>query len=382
MNSAGRDVSGDFPDSGKTYLNNASVSLMPSQSIDAMKEFLISYNSVGPDSADSKPFIEEKLRGVRRLVSGIIGCRPEEIVLTQSTSDGINIVANGMPWEADCNMIIRGMAHEHHSNLYPWLRLRDRVDVRSLDIDKDGFFAQEQLESQIDEDTGLVALSHVLYNTGAILPVREIGRQIDGRVPYFLDAAQSVGCIDGIDVSKIGCDFMSFNGSKWLCGPMGTGLFYCSSKAGWLLEPGSIGGESATYEGGQLRYKDIPDRFQTGFRNYVGMVGLESSARYLADYGFDNIRKRNIRLAGILRDELSRMPGATVYGPEDPEKRSSIVPFALDGMEPQHVVDRLERQNIVLAVREMVDRKIVRASPHLFNTEEEMTAVADAIRNL
>ena len=96
MNLVSKDISEDFPKSDKIYLNNASVSLMPLQSIEAMKEFLISYNSIGPDSKDSEPFISEKLKNVRKIISKIISCQPDEVVLTQSTTDGINIVANGL----------------------------------------------------------------------------------------------------------------------------------------------------------------------------------------------------------------------------------------------------------------------------------------------
>ena len=377
------DISGDFPNAGKIYLNNASVSLMPSVSIEAVKDFLVSYNSVGPDSKDSASFVAEKLQNVRSAISKMIKCQPDEVVLTQSTSDGVNIVANGISWGPDSNVVIRGMSHEHHSNLYPWLKLRERVSVKSLDIDENGFFDPGQLESAVDKNTGLVALSHALYNTGSILPVGEAGAALHGRTPFFIDAAQSVGCIGEMDVSEIRCDFMSFNGSKWLCGPMGTGVFYCGRESSGLLEPAAIGGESAMiYDDTKLAYKDLPDKFQTGFRNYAGMVGLESSIRYLSDFGLDRIRERNRHLSGMLRDGLSRLPNVTLYGPDDPDLRTSIVSFNIRGIEPAEVVDRLERRNIILAVRELVHKKIVRASPHFFNTESEMLAVLDAIKGL
>ena len=82
MNLVLKDISSDFPNSDKIYLNNASVSLMPSQSIEAMKEFLIRYNSIGPDSKESESFISEKLQNVRKLIAEIISCQPDEIVLT------------------------------------------------------------------------------------------------------------------------------------------------------------------------------------------------------------------------------------------------------------------------------------------------------------
>ncbi|KER06776.1 putative cysteine desulfurase protein [Marine Group I thaumarchaeote SCGC AAA799-E16] len=381
MNLVSKDISDDFPSSDKIYLNNASVSLMPNQSIEAMKDFLISYNSIGPDSKESEPFVTEKLRDVRKTIAKIISCQPDEIVLTQSTTDGINIVANGLTFDEKSNIIIRGMTHEHHSNFYPWLKLREKISMKNLPIDKDGFFKLEDLESLIDDNTKLVALSHALYNTGSILPLEKIAKILNN-VPLFVDSAQTVGCID-VDVSKINCNFMSFNGSKWLCGPMGTGLFYCNRKSSGLLEPRTIGGESAIiYDDTNLAFKELPDKFQTGFRNYVGIVGLESSANYLLNFGLKNIREKNQYLSNLLREELSKIPKIILYGPEDPNSRTSIVSFNIDGMDSQEVVDRLEKQNIILALREIMETKIVRASPHFFNTESEIMSVIDAIKRL
>ncbi len=383
MNLVSKDISEDFPKSDKIYLNNASVSLMPLQSIEAMKEFLISYNSIGPDSKDSEPFISEKLKNVRKIISKIISCQPDEVVLTQSTTDGINIVANGLSFNEKSNIIIRGMGHEHHSNFYPWLKLKEKISIKNLTIDENGFFKLDDLESFIDDNTKLVALSHALYNTGSILPVKEIGKILQDKIPFFIDSAQTIGCIGEIDVSKIKCNFMSFNGSKWLCGPMGTGLFYCNRKSSELLEPMTIGGESAIiYDDSSLAFKELPEKFQTGFRNYVGIVGLESSIRYLVKFGMNNIHKKNQYLSNLFREELLKIPNIILYGPENPNDRTSIVSFNIRGLDSQKIVDKLEKQNIILAVREIMEKKIVRASPHFFNTESEILKVIDAIKKL
>ena len=105
MNLVSKDISHDFPSSNNIYLNNASVSLMPSQSIDAMKDFLISYNSLGPDSKDSELFVAEKLSNTRKIIAKIISCQSDEVILTQSTTDGINIVANGLSFDNKSNII-------------------------------------------------------------------------------------------------------------------------------------------------------------------------------------------------------------------------------------------------------------------------------------
>lgn len=383
MNLVSKDILSDFPISDKIYLNNASVSLMPNQSIEAMKEFLVTYNSMGPDSKDSESFVTKKLRNVRKTISKIISCQPNEIILTQSTTDGINFVANGLSFENDSNIIIRGMSHEHHANFYPWIKLKEKISIKNLPIDSNGFFKLNDLESSLDNNTKLVALSHALYNTGSILPVETIGKILHDKVPFFIDGAQSIGCVEDVDVSRIQCDFMSFNGSKWLCGPMGTGLFYCNRKSSELLDPKTIGGESAMiYDDSKIAYKELPDKFQTGFRNYVGIVGLESSANYLLNFGIKNIREKNQYLSNLFREELSKIPNVILYGPEDPNDRTSIISFNIKGSDSQEIVDKLEKQNIVLAVREIMEKKIVRASPHFFNTESQILKVIDAIKKL
>ncbi|MCZ6584127.1 MAG: aminotransferase class V-fold PLP-dependent enzyme [Thaumarchaeota archaeon] len=384
MNSEFSDVSKDFPSKDKIYLNNASVSLMPFSSIEAMSDFQLSYNSMGPDSIESDVFIKEKLIAVRKSVANLIKCQPEEVVLTQSTTDGVNIVANGLLLDSNSNIIIRGKDHEHHANYFPWLRLSKKSTIKSLEVDKMGFFDIKKLYNLVDKNTKIVTLSHALYNTGAILPVEEIGDFLEkNNVPFFLDSAQTVGCIGDYDFKKTKCNFMSFNGSKWLCGPMGTGIFFCKKGSSDLLEPITVGGESAMlYDNSKLAYKDIPDKFQTGFRNYVGIVGLESSVSYLLKYGLENIHSKITKLANLFCDELSKIPGITVYRPEKEAKRNSIVSFSIDGFEPQVVIEKLDKQKIVLAVREIFDQKIIRVAPHFFNTESEMLKVVEAIKGL
>ena len=384
MNSEFSDVSKDFPSKDKIYLNNASVSLMPFSSIEAMSDFQLSYNSMGPDSIESDVFIKEKLIAVRKSVANLIKCQPEEVVLTQSTTDGINIVANGLLLDSNSNIIIRGKDHEHHANYFPWLRLSKKSTIKSLEVDKMGFFDIKKLFNLVDKNTKMVVLSHALYNTGAILPVEEIGDFLEkNNVPFFLDSAQTVGCIGDYDFKKTKCNFMSFNGSKWLCGPMGTGIFFCKKGSSDLLEPITVGGESAMlYDNSKLAYKDIPEKFQTGFRNYVGIVGLESSISYLLKYGLENIHSKITKLANLFCDELSKIPGITVYRPEKEAKRNSIVSFSIDGFEPQVVIEKLDKQKIVLAVREIFDQKIIRVAPHFFNTESEMLKVVEAIKGL
>ena len=368
----------------KIYLNNASVSIMPKVSIEAMRQFLVSYSEMGPDSPESEIFIKELWEKTRKAVSRLVKCEPDEIIVTQSVTDGVNIVANGMKFADDSNIIIRGKEHEHHANYFPWLKLGEKIDVRSLPIDENGGFTDQDLKKLLDKKTRLVALSHGLYNSGLILPVKEIGEKLQNEnIPYFLDTAQTVGCIGDYDFSNTGCDFMSFNGSKWLCGPMGTGVFYCRRESSELLEPLSVGGESATSdENGALLYNELPDRFQAGFRNYVGLAGMESSINFLQNFGLDNIRKHIMKLSNLFIDEIGNIPESRVFGPESESERTSIVSFEVGKNDPEKVVAALAEKGIIIAKREIFEKPVLRISPHVFNTENEILKLVEELKKL
>ena len=367
----------------KIYLNNASVSVMPRISIEDMRQFLISYSEMGPDSPESEIFIERLWERTRKTISQLVRCQPNEIIITQSVTDGVNIVANGMKFDDNSNIIIRGKEHEHHANYFPWLKLREKIDVKSLQIDENGGFTNSDLEKLIDNKTRLVALSHGLYNSGLILPVKEIGEILKKEnIPYFLDTAQTVGCIGDYDFASTGCDFMSFNGSKWLCGPMGTGVFYCKQSSSDLLQPTNIGGESATSEQEKITYMEMPDRFQAGFRNYVGLVGMESSIRFLENLGWDNIRKHIIKLSNLFIDEIGKIPDSKIFGPEDESQRTSIVSFEIGKNDPEKIVSEMAAKGIIIAKREIFDKSILRISPHIFNTEDEILRLVEELKKL
>lgn len=376
-----QDIYSEFPETGVSYLNNASVSRMPRSAIRAMAEFTQGYDRAGPDSRAAAEMVEDAARGVRGVVSGMLRCQPDEISITQSTTDGINMVAGGMSAAPDSNIVMREAAYEHHANVLPWLGMG--LENRMVPVDSDGRFSMGDLEAAVDDKTALVTLSHALYNTGAILPMEEVGRALGGTVPLFVDAAQTVGCLE-CNCSRIRCDYMAFNGSKWLCGPMGTGLFYCGRRAAPGLRPVMVGGESAmVYERDRIAFKDGPGRFEGGFRNYAGVAGLEAALKVVSGVGLHAIRRRAMERAAALREGLADIPGVTVYG-SGGEGHTSVVPFNLEGTDPAGVVERLEGKGVVMALREIGPLKTVRASPHFYNTahdvERAVQAVAD-IRN-
>lgn len=377
----------DYPITKKTiYMNNGAVAPTPLSTIKAMTDFMLTCAQGGPDSPSTFEYIISLLDELRTRVAHLINCEHDEVVLVQSTTEGLNIVANGLHWKTGDTIVVRGGRHEHYANYLPWVALSQKkgVQLRELAMtDENGYFDLGQLEKLV-KGSRLITLSHVLYNTGAIMPVEEVGRiaQENG-VLFCVDAAQSAGTIS-VDVKKIGCHFMAFPGFKWLCGPMGIGVFYCSEKAFEILEPPEIGSESATLsEQNIMTYLDMPARLQAGFRNFPGAVGLEASLRYILRIGLERIRKKNMNVASILREEIAKIPAVKMYGPDDESKRSSIVTFIPQKTDSSTLIRQLEQNRIILASRDIGrGKKAVRAAPHFFNSEEEASITASYVKSL
>jgi cysteine desulfurase/selenocysteine lyase len=380
----------DFPvTKKKIYMNCGSFAPMPLSTIKSITDFLVRCSEEGPDSTSVQEHITTLMKELRDNLSRLINCDPEEIIFTQSTTEGINHVASGIKWKKSDAIIVRGGLHEHYANYFPWLNISKKFGVKleEIKINDKGFFDLDKIDKVAkNRNARLITLSHVLYNNGAIMPVEEVG-EIAKRhqMLYSIDAAQSVGTID-VDVRKIGCDFLAFPGFKWICGPSGIGIFYCKKESAHMLTPRYIGGESAIItEKKDLIYTESPQKFQTGFRNYPGIAGLLSSINYIHRLGVSTIRKMNMKIANELVEELGRIPGISIFGPEDEKIRSSIVSFTIDSVNPKKIVSGLEERGIIVAERDIVGggkKKAVRASPHFFNDLNEVSTFVQNMKNI
>jgi len=378
----------DFPvTKKKIYMNCGSFAPMPLYTIKSITDFLIRCSEEGPDSTAAQEYITSLMKELRILVSRLINCEPEEIIFTQSTTEGINYVASGLNWKKSDIIIARGGLHEHYANYFPWLNISKKYGVKleETKIDNNGFFDIDKIDKIAkNKNTKLITLSHVLYNNGAIMPVEEVGKIAKKQnMLYSIDAAQSIGTIN-VDVKKIGCDFLAFPGFKWICGPPGIGIFYCKKESAEMLTPKYIGGESAIItKEKNLVYTSSPQKFQTGFRNYVGIAGLVSSLKYIQRLGINNIRKMNMDVANEIIKGLGKIRGISIFGPEDEKLRTSIVSFVIDSVSPKITVSSLQEKGIIVAERDIVGggkKKAVRASPHFFNTSNEASTFIQDIK--
>lgn len=380
----------DFPIVRKRiYMNNGSFAPIPLSTIKAVTGFLLKYSEEGPDSNSIQEYITSLINEVRHRVSHLINCDPEEIIFTQSTTDGLNLVSSGLEWNKSDLIVTRGGPDEHFSNYFPWLRVAEKfgVELGELKIDSKGFFDIGELEKFArNENTKLITLSHALYNNGAIMPVSEVGKIArENNVLFCIDAAQSVGSVK-VDVKEIGCDFLAFPGFKWICGPVGVGILYCSKKSSELLTPQSVGSDSAILTNRRnIAYVDFPHNFQAGFRNYIGIAGLESSLRYILRIGINNIRKMNMKIASELNSLLEGMKDVSTYGPQDENLRTSIISFGAASLDARTIVSKLDNFGITLAERAISQsdkKKAVRASPHFFNSQSEVETIVSSLKTI
>jgi cysteine desulfurase/selenocysteine lyase len=375
----------DFAVTKKTiYMNNGAVAPTPLSTIKAVTDFMLRCAEAGPDTPQISDYVVSLLDELRTRLAHLINCERDEVVLVQSTTEGLNMVANGIGWQKGDAIVVRGGRQEHYANYLPWVSLSEKkgVQLRELAVDKSGYFGTSELEKSM-KGARLVTMSHALYNTGAIMPLDEVGRIAEENNALFcVDAAQSAGTIP-IDVKKIGCHFMAFPGFKWLCGPTGIGALYCSRKASEMLMPPAIGIESAALsDQNVIVYFEMPTRLQAGFRNFPGSAGLEASLRYILRVGLEQVRKRNMKVANVLRDEIGKIPGVRLYGPDDESMRTSIVTFMAPA-DSSALVKKLEQNSIIFAARDVGGgKKAVRAAPHFFNNEEEATTAASHVKSL
>lgn len=375
----------DFAVTKKTiYMNNGAVAPTPLSTIKAVTDFMLRCAEAGPDAPQISGYVVSLLDELRTRLAHLINCERDEVVLVQSTTEGLNMVANGIGWQKGDTIVVRGGRQEHYANYLPWVSVSQKkgVQLRELAVDESGYFGTGELEKSM-KGARLVTMSHALYNTGAIMPLEEVGRIAkENNALFCVDAAQSVGTIP-IDVKKIGCHFMAFPGFKWLCGPTGIGALYCSSEAPEMLMPPAIGIESAALsDQNVITYFEMPTRLQAGFRNFPGSAGLEASVRYILRVGLEQVRKRNMKVANILRDEIGKIPGVRLYGPDDEERRTSIVTFIAPA-DSSALVKKLEQNSIIFAARDLGGgKKAVRAAPHFFNNEEEAATAASYVKSL
>lgn len=388
------DLEYEFPINKRlVYLNNAAYDPVPLSVINSMNEYLIRYSTEGPDSMYVK--LDELVSEARGVVASFINAEPEEIVFTQSITHGINIVAEGLSLKGSDNIILREAEREHAANFLPWLKRSTASGLKRYitGSDENGFIDLQKMESYMkDKPGGIVSVTHGLYNLGTILPVEEISR-IAHTYGYlvFVDGGQTIGSTS-VDVKKLGCDFLAFSGYKWLCAPPGIGVLYARKDIQPRLNYYGMDVRSIelrhegtrtylSFSGEGFRQRTGPYVFEAGFRNYLGIAGLVKAVTLIAEYGIENIHRNNKKLICYARELLTGLPNVKFYGPDEEDKRCSILSFNIQSKDPAELVKVVADRGFIIATREIGDVGIARISPHFFNNESQIVGLVEAIKD-
>ena len=377
----------DFPVfdeySDLTYLDNAATSQKPQQVIDAVNSYYSTENAnVGRGLYDLAGDATEAYQSSRKTVADFIDANPSEIIFVRNSTEAENLLASSLEFEGD--IVLSDMAH--HSEQLPWRRKAEETgkEVKYLETE-DGRISVESAEEKIDQNTGLIAISHVSNVFGTENPVKEIveiAHANDALV--VLDGAQSVPH-QPVDVEELDVDFLCFSGHKML-GPTGIGVLYGKKRLLEEMKPYQVGGgmiSSVTKE--DVSYERSPRKFEAGTPNIAGAVGLAAAVEYLEDIGMDEVESHDRHLSGLMHDRLEALEEVDVISP----KESMLVSFSVDTAHPHDVAEILNSHDVAVRagnhcaqpLMEKLDvNGTVRASPYIYNTEDDVEELVAAVK--
>jgi cysteine desulfurase/selenocysteine lyase len=388
----------DFPILSRTvrndkplvYLDSGATSQKPLQVLDAEREFYERHN--GAAHRGSHLLSEEGTEiyeGARAKVAAFIGADEREVVFTKSATESVNLVAYGLTSSVKPGDEILITESEHHANLVPWQQLAERTGatLRWFKVLPDGRLDVDP--SLITERTKIVALTGQSNVTGVNPPVADITRLAHAAgAQVLVDGAQLVPH-HAVDVKALDPDFLVFSGHKML-GPLGLGVLYGKSARLEALPPFLYGGdmiEVVRMEGST--FQPPPARFETGVPPAPQAAGLAAAVDYLTRLGMDNVTAHEEALTAHALDALREIDGVRVLGPDTTENRGGAVAFEVDGVHPHDVGQVLDDQGIEVRTghhcawplhRALGVQSSARATFYVYNTHEEVDALADGIR--
>lgn len=371
----------------RLHLNSAGAGLMPDRVLSAITDHLeLEARIGGYEAADAE---SERLEAVYGQIATLIGALPEEIAMVGNATLAWDHAFYGLELKPG-DRILTAEA-EYAANYIAFLQ-RARRDGLIIDVvpsDDSGALDTDALEAMIDERVGLIAMTWIPTNGGLVNPAEKIG-EIATRhgIPYLLDACQAVGQMP-VDVRALGCDFLSATGRKFLRGPRGTGFLYVRKALIETFEPVMIDMFSAEWvDRESYSLRGDARRFETWENPYALRLGLGEAARYACSLGLSAIQKRAWALTDRLREALDRIPKVTLR--DTGREQCAIASFSIEGADPTVVAAALRSDGINISVSRRSSTRLdaearslpdlLRASPHYYNTEDEIDRFVAAIR--
>jgi len=369
-----------------TYVNTGWSGPSPVSVVNAIKDRLDLEMNQGPTTSDVYQAGRDIQAKIKTAMAELINASVDEICVTRNTTEGLNIVMNGLTWEEGDEIITCDL--EHSSVLIPSYYQQHRhgavVKVLQFNPNENRESILEKISDAITDRTKMVFLSHVEYSTGLRMPVKEIRQVTKSRgILMLLDGAQSAGHI-ALDMKDLDCDFYSIPGQKWLLGPEGVGALYIRQDLISQVQPTFVAGRSSLSPGNPYGFEpnvESMDKFLLTSTSVALQAGALEAIRFVNDYGVAAIEERDLDLSTIMKQALVDVPGINLLSPMDRQDSTGLVSLTVDGMTPEEAVNRLWQEHRIVC-RQVSFPPGLRISLHFFNTEEEVEQVVEALKGL
>ena len=374
------------------YLDNGASAQKPQVVIDAITTaYSHEYANVHRGLHYLSNLATDKYEAVRGKVARFLNAASEdEIIFNSGTTEAINMVAYSwaMPrLQAGDEIILSVM--EHHANIVPWHFLRERqgVVIKWVDVDDTGALDPRAVIDAITPRTKLIAITHMSNVLGTVVDVKSITAAAHGRgVPVLVDGSQAAVHMP-VDVQDIGCDFYCVTGHK-LYGPSGSGAVYVKAARMDEMRPFIGGGDmirEVTKDG--VIYNDAPMKFEAGTPGIVQTIGLGVALDYMTGVGLDKIAAHEASLRDYAVAKLAGLNWIQVQG-TTPDK-GAIFSFTMDGAAHAHDISTiLDKKGVAVRAGQHCTGPLMahlglnatcRASFGMYNTTGEVDALIDAL---
>ncbi|WP_449419168.1 aminotransferase class V-fold PLP-dependent enzyme [Phormidium nigroviride] len=373
----------------KAYFNYGGQGPLPQMSLEAIKRSYECVQQMGPFSREVNAWVTGEAIATRSAIASELNVPAEAIALTEDVTVGCNIAFWGIDWKPGDHLLLSDCEHPGIVATAMELQRRFNIEISTCPLmatlnqgDPVAVIAQH-----LRPNTRLLAISHILWNTGQVLPLGEIVKVChnspvstlkDGIVRVLVDAAQSVGVLP-LNLIEAGVDFYAFTGHKWWCGPEGLGGLYVSAEALPDLHPSFIGWRSIVMDktGNPTGWKGGAQRYEVATSAYPLYAGLREAIALHHQWGTIEERYQEIcRLSGYLWERLSEIDGVNCLRKSPPA--AGLVAFELTNGKPHNqLIDFLYQQNCM--VRTILSPDCVRVCVHYFTTESEIDKLVDAI---
>ena len=374
------------------YLDTTATSQTPIQVIDVIADYYKRYNSnvhrgvhtLGSLATDG---YESARETVRRFINAKYF---EEIIFTRGTTSSINIVAHSY---GDANIsegdeiVVTEM--EHHANIVPWQQLakRKHASLKFIPMTDDGELTIENIKATINDNTKIVAITHVSNVLGTINDIKTITdiAHEHGAI-VSVDGAQAAPHMD-LDMQSLDVDFYSFSGHKML-GPTGIGVLYGKRALLDKMEPVEFGGDMIDFvEKYDASWADLPTKFEAGTPLIAQAIGLAEAIRYIENLGFDAIQAHEHELTTYAYDKMSEIEGIEIYGPPK-DRRAGVITFNMVDVHAHDVATAVDTEGVAVRaghhcaqplMKWLNQSSTARASFYIYNTKEDIDQLVESL---